>query len=126
MKQRIDNSSGFTLIEVLVAAVILTFGMFAMGTFLGSVVSKNSMNERKTVATLLAQDKIEDLRNDALTTDLTASTTIETIPSSTTGAGPFTMETTIDDSSNPNQITVEVSWDGQGASQFTLVTLIND
>lgn len=126
MKQKIDNSSGFTLIEVLIAAVILTFGMLAMGTFLGSLVNKNSGNERKTIATLLAQDKIEDLRTTALTGDLTASTTTETITN--TGAGDFTMTTTIDDSSNPNQITVLVDWDGQGqgATQLTLTTLVND
>jgi type IV pilus modification protein PilV len=123
MKQKIDNSSGFTLIEVLIAALIITFGTLAMGTFLGNLISKNSSNERQTIATLIAQDKIEDLRTTALTGDLTASTTTETI---TTAAGPFTMTTTIDDSSNPNQITVVVDWDGQGASQFTLMTLVND
>ena len=126
MKQKTDNSSGFTLIEVLIAAVIITFGMLAMGTFLGSLVSKNSGNERKTMAMLIAQDKIEDLRTTALTGDLTTSTTTETITN--TGAGDFTMTTTIDDSSNPNQITVLVDWDGpgQGATQLTLTTLVND
>ena len=125
MKQKIDNSSGFTLIEVLIAAIIITFGMLAMTTFLGSLINKNSINQRQTIATLIAQDKIEDLRTTALTGDLTASTTTETINVPGAG-GDFTMTTTIDDSSNPNQITVVVDWVGEGSSQFTLVTLIND
>jgi type IV pilus modification protein PilV len=125
MKQKIDNSSGFTLIEVLIAALIIVFGTLAMGTFLGNLISKNSSNERQTMATLIAQDKIEDLRTKALVDDVTsADDATETITG--TGAGDFTMTTTIDDSSNPNQITVVVDWDGPGASQFTLMTLVND
>jgi len=129
MKQKIDNSSGFTLIEVLVAAVILTFGMLAMGTFLGNLVNKNSINERKTMATLIAQDKIENLRRQALKTDITSGDNSvfphETI---TTAAGPFTRSWTIqEDFANlSDQITVVVDWEGQGKSDFTLTTLIND
>ena len=127
MKQKIDNSSGFTLIEVLIAAIIITFGMLAMTTFLGSLINKNSINQRQTIATLIAQDKIEDLRTKALTGDVTAAADDATETINVAGAGgDFTMTTTIDDSSNPNQITVVVDWVGEGASQFTLVTLIND
>lgn len=125
MKQTINNSSGFTLIEVLIAAVIIVFGMLAMGTFLASLISNNSTNERKTMATVLAQDKIEDLRSEALKNDLTAAD--DSSDTVNTAAGPFARTWTIDDSSNPNQITVLVDWDGgTGISQVTLVTLIND
>ena len=126
MKQKIDNSSGFTLIEVLVAALIITFGMLAMGTFLGNLISKNSSNERQTMATLIAQDKIENLRRQALKTDITsADNSTDTI---STAAGPFTRTWTIveDFADLSDQITVVVDWEGQGKSDFTLTTLIND
>jgi prepilin-type N-terminal cleavage/methylation domain-containing protein len=125
MKQKIDNSSGFTLIEVLIAAVIVAFGSLAMGAFLGNLITHNSANERKTMATILAQDKIEGLRNQALNNNLTsADDSTDTV---TTAAGPFTRTWAIDDSSNPNQITVQVTWNGVvGDTQVTLVTLIND
>ncbi len=124
MKSKINNASGFTLIELLIAALIITGGMVTMASFLGNLINKNATNERKTMATVMAQQKIEDLRNDALKTDLTAAN--NGTDAITTDAGPFTRTWTIDASSNPNLITVVVDWEGPGNSQFTMVTLIND
>jgi len=125
MKSNINNASGFTLIELLIAAMIITGGMVTMASFLGSLVTKNATNERKTMATVMAQQKIEDLRNDALKTDLTTSTGTETI---TTDAGPFTRTWTIteDFTGLLDQISVVVDWEGLGNSQVTMVTLINN
>jgi len=123
MKQTINNnSSGFTLIEVLVASVILVFGLLAMASFLGNMISKNAANERKTTATVLAEEKIEDLRNDALKIDLTAA------DNSTDNIGLYTRTWTIveDFASLSDQITVLVAWDGPGNTQVTLTTLINN
>ncbi len=126
MKSKINNASGFTLIELLVAAVIIVFGLLAIATFLGNLVGKNSANERKTIATVLAEEKIEDLRNDALKIDITAADNgNDTV---TTAAGPFTRTWTIveDFASLSDQITVLVDWEGRGKSEVTLVTLISN
>ncbi len=126
MKSKINNASGFTLIELLVAAVIIVFGLLAIATFLGNLVGKNSANERKTIATILAEEKIEDLRNDALKIDITAADNgNDTV---TTAAGPFTRTWTIveDFASLSDQITVLVDWEGRGKSEVTLVTLISN
>jgi len=126
MKSKINNASGFTLIELLVAAVIIVFGLLAIATFLGNLVGKNAANERKTIATILAEEKIEDLRNDALTTDITAADNgNDTI---TTAAGPFTRTWTIveDFASLSDRITVLVDWEGRGKSEVTLITLISN
>ncbi|TDJ50066.1 MAG: type II secretion system protein [Nitrospina sp.] len=126
MKSKINNAAGFTLIELLVAAVIIVFGLLAIATFLGNLVGKNTANERKTIATVLAEEKIEDLRNDALKIDLTAADNgNDTI---TTDAGPFTRTWTIveDFASLSDQITVLVDWEGRGKSEVTLVTLISN
>ncbi len=124
MKTKINNQSGFTLIELLIAAMIITGGMVTMASFLGSLVSKNSSNERKTMATVMVQQKIEDLRSDALRIDLTAANDgTDTI---TTDAGPFTRTWTINAASNPNVITVVVDWVGRGNSQVTMSTLVNN
>lgn len=124
MKSKINNASGFTLIELLIAAMIITGGMVTMASFLGHLINTNATNERKTMATVMVQQKIEDLRNDALTNDLTAAD--NGTDSITTDAGPFTRTWTIDASSNPNVITVVADWEGRGNSQFTMVTLINN
>lgn len=124
MKTKINNQSGFTLIELLIAAMIITGGMVTMASFLGSLVSKNASNERKTMATVMVQQKIEQLRSDALQTDLTAANDgTDTI---TTDAGPFTRTWTIDATNNPNVITVVVAWTGRGNTQVTMSTLINN
>ena len=129
MKQRINNSSGFTLIEVLIASVILVFGLLAMVSFLGNLVNKNANNERKTIAVSIAEEKIEDLRNTALKTNIGPGDNSvfphETIP---TAAGPFTRSWTITEDfvGLADQITVLVDWDGVGNTQLTMVTLINN
>ena len=124
MKSKINNASGFTLIELLFAALIITGGMMTMASFLGNLVSKNASNERKTMATVIAEQKIEDLRNDALKIDLTdADDGSDTVA---TAAGNFTRTWDVDDSVDPNLITVQVNWDGLGNSQVTLVTLVNN
>jgi len=132
MKQ-IDNKAGFTLIEILIATLVIVFGMLAMGTFLGSQVNKNSKNERQTYATVLAQAKIEELRNKALVTGVSSADNNN--DTTTTTAGPFTRTWTIDDTTHPllDQITVQVVWtkaEGTGAgadvSQITLTTQVID
>jgi len=126
MKQRIDNSTGFTVIEVIIAAIIILFGLLAMATFLGNLMSKNSDKERKTMATTIAEEKIENLRGDALTVDITnADNGTDTV---STAAGTFTRTWTIteDFSGLADQVSVLVDWDGTGNSQVTIVTLINN
>ena len=124
MKSKFNNASGFTLIELLIAAMIITGGMLTMASFLGNLMNKNASNERKTMATVIAEEKIEDLRNDALKIDLNdANDGTDTI---TTQAGNFTRTWDVDDSVDPNQITVVVDWAGAGNSQLTLVTLVNN
>ncbi len=81
MKSKFNNASGFTLIELLVAALIITGGMVTMASFLGSLVSKNAGNERKTIATVIAQEQIEILRMTALQTTLTAAMGSPTVAS---------------------------------------------
>lgn len=142
MKQKIDNSSGFTMIEVLIAILVLTFGLLAMGTFLGNMVSQNAKNEHKTMATSIAQHKIEDLRNEALQTDLVAADSSNVSPNTaiaydSSGAeiGPtgtageiYTLSWTIDDSviTTPDEIQVRVDWDAIGNSQVVINTYINN
>lgn len=120
-----NNENGFTLIEVLIAVAIISFGMLAMGSFLGAFVTKNTNNERVTMATSYAQEKIEELRSQALSTDLTsADGATETLTGS---GGTYTRVSVIDDTINPHTITVTVSWVDTGSnSQVVLATLVND
>ena len=59
-----NNQKGFTLIEVLVASVILVIGMTFVATIIRGVVGKNFHSLRHTQAVILAQNKIEELTID--------------------------------------------------------------
>ena len=66
-KQRIkfrqkDPQQGFSLVEVLVAILLLTVGLLALAKMQTQAVASNSYGNQLTQATFLAQDKLEELR----------------------------------------------------------------
>ncbi len=56
------NSRGFSLIEVLIALVILSIALLGMASLMASATKYNASGNRLTEATTLAQDKLETLR----------------------------------------------------------------
>jgi prepilin-type N-terminal cleavage/methylation domain-containing protein len=57
------RQEGWTLIEVLVAVVILTVGLLAVGTMQISAIRGNFMGGNTSIALCLASQKMEDLLN---------------------------------------------------------------
>lgn len=57
-----DNVNGFTLIEVLIAIVILSFGLLGMASLTVGIIKGNKFSNNLSTATTLAQDKMEDTR----------------------------------------------------------------
>ncbi|HSH68560.1 MAG TPA: prepilin-type N-terminal cleavage/methylation domain-containing protein [Deferrisomatales bacterium] len=55
---------GFTLIEVLIALVILTVGMAGMIPVMVQTIKGNAMGRDRTSAATWAQDKLEELRRE--------------------------------------------------------------
>jgi type II secretory pathway pseudopilin PulG len=148
-----NNESGFTLIEILIASVIIFMGIIAMGTFLANYIQKNGQNKHRTMATVIAEQKIEQLKNIALgdvtildtppsTTVLFTNGDLTAADSDATGraidadgndlgatgaAGEvYNLTWDVNDTNNPHTITTTVTWDGIGNSQVVLMTLIND
>ena len=71
-----SSMAGFTLIEVLIAIVILTFGLLAVGSMQVSAIRGNFMGGNTSIALSLASEKMEDLLNkDFNHADLTDSVT---------------------------------------------------
>lgn len=62
-------NKGFSLIDAMVAAVVLALGLIAIASFNGTLVSDGSLAMNKAQATSLAQEKIEELRMNALESD---------------------------------------------------------
>jgi prepilin-type N-terminal cleavage/methylation domain-containing protein len=67
----LKNESGLTLVELLIAALIVSIGMVAYAMTSGNVMNQNAQSKKESVAATLAQDKMESIRNTALTVLLT-------------------------------------------------------
>lgn len=59
----IENSSGFSLIELLIAMAILAFGMLAAASMQYSAIRNNTNGNIYTQANMLAKTKLEFLKN---------------------------------------------------------------
>ncbi|OUS30404.1 hypothetical protein A9Q98_05275 [Thalassotalea sp. 42_200_T64] len=112
------KNAGFSLIEVLVSLVILSTGLLTMANFHSTVISDSSDNKNRGEAIILAQERLEQMRN---YTDLARdaedfeqqfpSSTEFTNASSHSGVNAlFTRQEKISDNDNTKYITVQVSW----------------
>ena len=61
-KVKLLNYNGFTLIEILLAIAVISIGMFAIMSSITMVMKGNAHSSKSTIATTMAQDKIEDLK----------------------------------------------------------------
>ncbi|MCP4116030.1 MAG: prepilin-type N-terminal cleavage/methylation domain-containing protein [Desulfobacteraceae bacterium] len=59
--KKIINTSGFTLLEILIAMVIFSIGLLGVAKMQISSIRSNSYSQEMTDATILAKDKIEEL-----------------------------------------------------------------
>lgn len=72
------KQSGFSMVETLVALIIMSFGLVALVRFQINMVGYGGLIKAKTVATTLAQEKMEELRNQILVTDTRLNDTVTT------------------------------------------------
>jgi prepilin-type N-terminal cleavage/methylation domain-containing protein len=57
------TEKGFTLVEVLIAVMVLAIAFLAMYQMQAMAVRGNETANQVTIATMLAQDKMEEIRN---------------------------------------------------------------
>jgi type II secretory pathway pseudopilin PulG len=87
------NQAGSSLVEVLIAALIMVTGVVAMVRLIATAVERNVDARSRTMATLLAMQKIEQLRSLVWTIDPSGaviedtSTDTSTVPESSAGTG---------------------------------------
>lgn len=64
------QQQGFTLIEVLIAVLVLSFGLLAIGNFQATLLKESAYSKARGEAIALAQEKLEELRNFSTDHDL--------------------------------------------------------
>ena len=63
LDKRLKNDSGFTLLEVLIASVIFSIGLLALAEMTIYVIRSNIVGSKITRATVLVEEKLEELKN---------------------------------------------------------------
>lgn len=123
------SPTGFSLLEVMVAVIILGFGLLAIMHLFPIGLKASKISQDTTVASFLAQQKIEGLKNETFTGEGFADVTGDTENyGSITGYEGFKRVTTIQtvESTGPKlkRITVEVFYKPyDGERSVKLVTL---
>lgn len=137
----IRDDSGFTLIEVLIAIVLVSVALIALAGLLTTTLKSTNLGKNVTVAVNLAQQKMEDIRRaaavnfDSVTDSVSASDPIAgSNPDQVedngaiTGYASFRREVYITDGSAPvnsKDVTVRVVWnDVMGAHKTLLRTTL--
>ncbi|MDP6683696.1 MAG: hypothetical protein QF876_12065 [Desulfobacterales bacterium] len=100
------------------AMIFISVAMLATGALLASITGFNRHARQRTAATTLAQDKIEELKNQDYN-NITAGSTTETgmdEDGNTGGNAIYDRVTVVDDASYPGMktIVVTVSWNHMG------------
>ena len=109
-----QSDKGFTIIEVLIAIVILSVGLLGMASLTIGIIKGNKVSNDLTMAATCAQDKLEDFQRLGYS-GIPATTTTDTEDyNSITWYENYKRETltTVDSpATNMKTITVTVYWD---------------
>ncbi len=123
MKKRKIDKNGFTLIEVMIAILILAVGMMAMALLQITAIRGGSFANQVTQASIYGQDKIEEIKN---TTYASVTNGNDTITSGNGVTYSRTWTVTVDSPyTGSKTVNLTVSWTGpQGNShsiQFSTI-----
>ncbi len=134
-QRRLANQNGFTMIEILMALIILTLGLMAYGVSSGSIMTRNTHSTQESIATTLGQDKIEELKGTKLggllggLSNVTINETVNEEGSTTGNHLVYQRTTQIDRTTQPcgcyYEISVTVAWNNNGNHSIELNTQVS-
>ena len=124
-KSELLNDKGFSLVGVLMALVLLTFGILAWGGVVGSVMDRNTANERMSVAVALAEEKMEELTTRAKTTVIDDTDDGTQIITASGVAYSVTTDVINGGTGNLTDLTVTITWSDNLPSTYTLNTRVH-
>jgi len=127
----IGNQKGFTLVEVMIALVILSVGILAMAEMQIVAIKANARSKNITSAIILTEGKLEELKAAGFSDPSFSNGTISEGNIDETGAsgGKFDRVTIIEDydsSDDMKKVTVTISWtDSMGSSNITMENVLS-
>ena len=116
---RITPQGGFTLIEILMAMVIFSISFLGLAAGATTVMKSNHSSYNNTVATNLAQDKLEVLRAKNVA-DIAGDNDTKKV-----GGVTFTRTWTTDDADGLRKIKVVIAWTDQRAHSLTISSAVD-
>jgi type IV pilus assembly protein PilV len=119
---QLKNINGFTLLEVMIALVILAVGLLGLASLQVMAIKGNSYGQEMTVASTMAQNQLEQLRR---TTGALANGTDYPIDQN----GIRYTRAWIIDANQPqtgmNTVTITISWTGPTGTGANAIRTIN-
>jgi prepilin-type N-terminal cleavage/methylation domain-containing protein len=114
-----STNQGFTLLEILIAILILTVGIAAIMWAISSGIYVTSDVENTDLALNIAQAKMEWLKNTAF------ASLADSGPTADTNFPRFSTTVNVAEGQNPMQVDVTVSWQVKGGqTSIGLTTLV--
>jgi len=120
-----NNEKGFSLIELMIAIVILSVGLLGLAGLQATAINGNHHGNTIGQATALAQNTIEQIRNTSYDEIIPANFPI----SEPVGGSNFDRAVLIEEDTPLNElkrITVTVSWRKVNLHQVVLRTIVSD
>ena len=116
------KTKGFTLIEVLVALVILSFSLLALAGLMVTTTKNNSFGSHMTEAATFAQDKLEELRAIKWENLIDGNNTDQ--QGGSTGIN-YTRNWNVTTNGSLKTITINVNWNDRTAHSIRLVSVLS-
>lgn len=116
------KTKGFTLIEVLVAMVILSFSLLALAGLMVTTTKNNSFGSNMTEAATFAQDKLEELRAIKWENLIDGNNTDQ--QGGSTGIN-YTRNWNVTTNGSLKTITINLNWNDRTAHSIRLVSVLS-
>ncbi len=113
---------GFTLLEVLVALIILSFALLALAGLMVTTTKNNAVGNYVTEAATFAQDKLEELRAVKWENLVEGNNTDQ--QGGSTGIN-YTRNWSVKTSGSLKTITIDVDWNDRTAHSVRLVSVLS-
>ena len=123
-KRQWASEDGFTLLEMLIAVIIMAIGLLGMAALQGTAMMGNNFGGMNTEATALVMDKIEEYGHTPYGSISEGTTTESNLGT----ASQYTRATTVQFHTPINDVktvTVTVSWTSPSSHSISFQTLIS-